>query len=177
MLNKKALGAAIAAAIKLKIERGYVVSQAEIAKHFGIKPPSLSGWKKTGAIDKEKLPELFRYFSDVVSPDHWGLKKTEWQLLASAPKIHSETANYDARLSREESMVLTGFRAATPEVQAIMLDIAKNTLRAHDKTASVSNSNVRNPRAKTLALTDKTGDLLESIGVTRTTNSQQKTHK
>lgn len=28
---------------------------------------------KKGSISKEKLPELWSYFSDVVGPEHWGL--------------------------------------------------------------------------------------------------------
>lgn len=78
MLNKKALGDAIAAAIKMKIESGAVKTQREIADHFKVKPPSVSDWKKKGSIEKDKLPELFRYFSDVAGPSHWGLTEDEW---------------------------------------------------------------------------------------------------
>ncbi|MPS76556.1 MAG: LexA family transcriptional repressor [Achromobacter sp.] len=74
MLNGTDLGAAIKAAIEKKIASGAVASQAAIARHFNVKPPSIHDWIKKGSISKDKLPELWRYFSDVVGPDHWGLK-------------------------------------------------------------------------------------------------------
>lgn len=60
-------------AITLKMDCGAVASKAEIARHFGIKPPSIHDWIKKGSISKDKLPELWRYFSDVVGPEHWGI--------------------------------------------------------------------------------------------------------
>lgn len=73
MLKSKALGDAIKEAINLKIASGAARTKKEIASHFGIQPPSLHDWIKNGTIGKEKLPELWRYFSDVVGPNHWGL--------------------------------------------------------------------------------------------------------
>jgi len=73
MLKSKALGDAINVAINLKIASGAVRTKKQIAAHFGIQPPSLHDWIKNGTIGKEKLPELWRYFSDVVGPSHWGL--------------------------------------------------------------------------------------------------------
>jgi hypothetical protein len=78
MLNGKELGRAIAEAIELKIASGGAASKAEIARHFEIKPPSIYGWTGRGAISKSKLLELWRYFSDVVGPDHWGL--SDWPI-------------------------------------------------------------------------------------------------
>ncbi|WP_052765578.1 hypothetical protein [Pandoraea apista] len=75
MLNGKELGQAIAQAIKLKKASGAISREVEVARHFGVKQPSLADWKKRGTISKEKLPELWRYFSDVVGPEHWGLKE------------------------------------------------------------------------------------------------------
>ncbi|WP_238925076.1 S24 family peptidase [Achromobacter insuavis] len=74
MLNGTDLGAAIKTAIEKKIASGAAASQAAIARHFNVKPPSIHDWIKKGSISKDKLPELWRYFSDVVGPDHWGLK-------------------------------------------------------------------------------------------------------
>jgi len=82
MLNGKELGAAIKAAIDMKIASGAVASQAAIARHFNVKPPSIHDWIKKGSIAKDKLPELWRYFSDVVGPEHWGLKA--WPDLGTA---------------------------------------------------------------------------------------------
>ncbi len=82
MLNGTDLGAAIKAAIEKKIASGAVASQAAIARHFNVKPPSIHDWIKKGSISKDKLPELWRYFSDVVGPEHWGLKS--WPDMGSA---------------------------------------------------------------------------------------------
>ncbi|MNL05654.1 hypothetical protein D3C87_1262650 [compost metagenome] len=82
MLNGTDLGAAIKAAIEMKIASGAVASQAAIARHFNVKPPSIHDWIKKGSISKDKLPELWRYFSDVVGPEHWGLKS--WPDMGSA---------------------------------------------------------------------------------------------
>lgn len=84
MLNGKELGAAIKAAIEKKIASGSVASQAAIARHFGVKPPSIHDWVKKGSISKDKLPELWRYFSDVVGPEHWGL--SAWPELGTPPE-------------------------------------------------------------------------------------------
>lgn len=73
MLNGKALGKAINAAISLKIASGAIKSKADVARHFNIRPPSVEGWIKTGAIAKHRLPQLWLYFQDVVGPEHWGL--------------------------------------------------------------------------------------------------------
>lgn len=80
MLKGKEFGAAISAAIQLKLATGAVRSKAEVARHFGIKPPSLYDWEKKGSVDKAKLPELWRFFSDVVGPEHWGLTAAEWPI-------------------------------------------------------------------------------------------------
>ena len=74
MLSGKELGRAIEQAIEKKLSAGSAKSKAEIARHFKIKPPSIYDWINKGSISKEKLPELWNYFSDVVSPDHWGLQ-------------------------------------------------------------------------------------------------------
>lgn len=76
MLTGKELGSAIKAAIEKKLALGQVKSKAEIARHFGVQPPSIHDWMKKGSIEKDKLPELWRFFADVVGPDHWGLH--EW---------------------------------------------------------------------------------------------------
>lgn len=78
MLKGKEFGAAIARAIQLKLDSGAAKTKAEIARHFGMKPPSLADWVKKGSVAKDKLPELWRYFSDVAGPDHWGMTKSEW---------------------------------------------------------------------------------------------------
>lgn len=76
MLNGKELGQAIEAAYNLKKAAGKISSKADVARHFGIRTPSVYDWIKKGSISKDKLPELWSYFSDVVGPEHWGL--SEW---------------------------------------------------------------------------------------------------
>lgn len=68
MLTGKELGEAIGSAISKK-----GVKPADVARHFGIKPPSVNGWVATGRIGKDKLSSLFEYFSDVAGPEHWGM--------------------------------------------------------------------------------------------------------
>jgi len=68
MLTGTELGKAIEAA---RLKKG--VSKADMARHFDVKPPSISGWIATGRIDKKKLSELFEYFRGDVGPEHWGL--------------------------------------------------------------------------------------------------------
>jgi len=69
MLTGKQLGDAIRSALEMKKRR-----PADLATHFRVKPPSVQGWLSKGTISKSKLPELWDYFSDVVGPEHWGMK-------------------------------------------------------------------------------------------------------
>lgn len=69
MLTGPELGAAIDAA---RIAKG--VSKKQLADDFQVKPPSVQGWVKNGRIDKSKLMDVIVYFSDVVGPEHWGLR-------------------------------------------------------------------------------------------------------
>jgi hypothetical protein len=85
MLNGEKLGQAIAKAISLKKASGAISREVEVARHFKVKQPSLADWKKRGTISKDKLPELWRYFSDVVGPEHWGLK--EWSTDSGPPAM------------------------------------------------------------------------------------------
>lgn len=72
MLTGQELGAAIRDAIAKK-----GVTKVDVASHFHVKPPSVQDWMKRGTIAKEKLPILWSYFSDVVGPEHWGLKASD----------------------------------------------------------------------------------------------------
>jgi hypothetical protein len=79
MLNGKELGQAIGKAISLKLASGTVKNKTQIAKHFEVRLPSLYDWVNKGSISKDKLEKLWRFFSDVVGPEHWGLEKwPEW---------------------------------------------------------------------------------------------------
>lgn len=69
MLTGQALGKAIDEAIRLK-----GVSKAAVARHFGVKGPSIYDWINHGRIGKQHLEAMFDYFADVVGREHWGLK-------------------------------------------------------------------------------------------------------
>lgn len=68
MLTGERLGQALAAAMALKN-----VKETDVAAEFGVKAPSVYGWKATGRIAKKHLNHLVEYFSDVVPPSHWGM--------------------------------------------------------------------------------------------------------
>lgn len=95
MLTGKDLGAAIAAAIDLKISSGAISSKVEVAKAFGVKPPSIHDWINKGTISKNKLPLLWEYFSDVVGPQHWGIDQRTAEhasaIAVTAPSSYEES--------------------------------------------------------------------------------------
>jgi hypothetical protein len=84
MHTGKELGEAIRVAIEKKIDLG--VSKKQIAVAFGIKEPSIADWIKKGSIGKERLPKLWRYFSDVVDMEHWGLSPDDFSCFGLVPK-------------------------------------------------------------------------------------------
>jgi len=68
MLTGKDLGEAI----RLALEQNGK-TPADAARHFGVKPPSVSGWMSTGRITKTNFNELVRWL--VKTPlSHWGLE-------------------------------------------------------------------------------------------------------
>jgi hypothetical protein len=102
------LGEAIKIAVQKKIASGGAKSKVEIARHFRIQPPSMYDWFNRGSIDKGKLQELFRYFSDVVTPDHWGITKEDeifWNL--NEPKsVHDVADNTRLADTQEKQRLL-----------------------------------------------------------------------
>ena len=72
MLTGQELGAAIEAA---RLKKG--VSKVTLARAMEVKPPSVQDWIHHGRVAKSRLNALFQYFSDVVGPEHWGLRE-EW---------------------------------------------------------------------------------------------------
>ncbi|MBN7841180.1 hypothetical protein J0A78_14615 [Providencia rettgeri] len=95
MLNGKDLGRAIEQAINKKLASGSVKSKTEIARHFNVKLPSIYDWIKKGSISKDKLPELWNYFSDVVGPEHWGLKELHTPLKKVEPNCVQNDRQFD----------------------------------------------------------------------------------
>ncbi len=84
MLTGEKLGEALAAAIKMK-----GVSKADVARHFGVKPPSVQGWIKHGRISKSHIEKLLTYFSDVVGPEYWGISSGLYVAHDLGPAIKS----------------------------------------------------------------------------------------
>lgn len=95
MLTGPELGAAIDAA---RIAKG--VSKKQLADDFQVKPPSVQGWVKNGRIDKSKLMDVIAYFSDVVGPEHWGLRPGF--SYESLPEVTSEPVAEPAPASAAE---------------------------------------------------------------------------
>lgn len=131
MLKGKELGQAIKAAYELKLARGGISSKADIANHFGIKTPSVYDWFKKGSISKDKLPELWRYFSDVAGPEHWGL--AEWPNHASHTGDHGEHATHRpptdgsvARINNGEA--LSALSLTVSQLAPILREAARSAL-------------------------------------------------
>lgn len=68
MLYGKELGDAISTALA---QNGK--SQADAARQLGVKPPSVTGWIKTGRIGKNKLIDLINWL-DKTPLEHWGVE-------------------------------------------------------------------------------------------------------
>lgn len=70
MLTGKELGEAIRTALKDNEK-----TPADAARHFGIKPPSVSGWMATGRISKGNFDQLTTWLSKTPR-SHWGLSES-----------------------------------------------------------------------------------------------------
>jgi transcriptional regulator with XRE-family HTH domain len=68
MHSGKALGEALRAALTAK-----GITQAQLARDFGVKSPSVNEWLSNGRIHKRHVQHLVQYFSPEVEPSHWGL--------------------------------------------------------------------------------------------------------
>lgn len=87
MLTGTELGAAIAAALE---QNGK--TQADAARLFGVKAPSVSGWIKTGRISKSNFDRL-RSWLVKTPPEHWGAISTP---LMPSPNEAIDQANQQA---------------------------------------------------------------------------------
>lgn len=131
MLTGKELGLAIARAIELK-----GVSKAEVARHFGVREPSIQDWVKRGTIDKGKLPALWMYFSDAVDMAHWGV--TSMPALPDSQVKKAGKKDVFNDLTAAEKKMLTDFRAMMDEDRTeISIEIAKRADKARHFVAQV----------------------------------------
>lgn len=86
MLTGLELGQAIEAA---RLKKG--ITKKALAEAFRVAAPSVQGWVATGRIDKSKLIDVIRFFSDVVGPEHWGLGQDDSDLFfLSYPDIDGQ---------------------------------------------------------------------------------------
>lgn len=126
MLKGKDFGAAIGSAIQMKLDLGVVRSKAEIARHFKVTPPSVEDWINKGSIQKDRLPELWRFFSDVAGPEHWGMTPAEWPAGLTGGHPLSSPAQTSPPLTNEESSLLSAYRQlGSKERQYLITDAQK----------------------------------------------------
>ena len=125
-------------------------------------PPRKTFGDKIARQFEKKLGLPTFFFEDAANA-----KLTELQISVGSalPASSPEGARYMPQLTDEEWLIINGYRSASKERRKIMLEIASTALSDQKRGA------------KTKPIQDMTSDLLESIGVTRPTNSQQKTHK
>lgn len=83
------------------------VTDSEVARAFGVKPPSVFEWKRHGRIHKRHIPKLLSYFQDVVVPEHWGLD--------SQPEVKAGYVSFDL-LDTVASAGVGALAFDTPEV-------------------------------------------------------------
>lgn len=129
MLKGKELGNAIKTAIDLKVASGAISSKADVAKHFGIRTPSIYDWIKKGSISKDKLIKLWSYFSDVVEPSHWGLESDTYETALKAANHKATEQNVsvyklssqDIVLTDEEVLLVKAYRKKSRELQVAIL--------------------------------------------------------
>lgn len=154
MLKGKELGNAIAEAIRLKLASGSVSSKKEIADHFDIQPPSIHDWIKKGSISKDKLPELWNYFSDVVGPEHWGLNSVPF---GSEPidssKVSDDDSNWIKGLSVPQYELVKKFAL-------IVAKLGEDGVKATDKIIDGTNDVInverqKKPRSETKRIVNK----------------------
>jgi len=118
MLTGVKLGKAIESALILK-----KISKAEVARLFGVKPPSVAGWINTGRISKPNFEKLRQFLADVVGPEHWGLT-ADLSKGANTPSSDSRHLT----LSEDEYWLVASYRKASKEVRTGMLAFARLVL-------------------------------------------------
>lgn len=89
-------GEELAAALRTAMEKKGV-RNIDLANEFKVRPSTVSkDWRKLGRIGKHHIDHLVSFFSDTVSPSHWGL--SDW-----GPAVNEPGAEYvTVRVSREK---------------------------------------------------------------------------
>lgn len=137
MLTGIELGAAIESA-RLKKN----VTKKAMASAFGVAPPSVQGWVNTGRIDKSKLIQVIRYFSDVVGPEHWGLSRDDNDLLQLDDDLSSAAPQSAADIVRAMLETKAG-KSISPEARERLLLAADEAQPTNVITADFSRRPIR----------------------------------
>lgn len=116
-------GSALGAAIKEAMDKANM-SQAEIARKFNVKPPSVSGWIKTGRISKGNFEKLRVMFADVVSEHHWGFH-SGFARRNSARQPEAVYHIAPAELDADERVLIDAFRKSGKHARTAFLELAK----------------------------------------------------
>lgn len=140
MKIKADLGEALHEAMSLK-----GVKQDEVAKAFGVKQPSVSQWIKHGRIGKKHLVFLFKYFSDCVKPEHWGLP----------PGFTTDADALDGKFSAGAREIAAAFEHLDGDEQKqAALNHVLSMLKANAYDKSIAASNAANGTTGKSAPTD-----------------------
>ena len=128
MLTGKQLGAAINEAIRRSGK-----TKVEVARHFGIKPPSISDWCKRGTVGKDKLDELFRYFSPWCDSAHWGIRQHMLAINEPEPApYHPKVTTISQREPWAEELLELA-RAMNPDGRRELIGMARLLANIHPK--------------------------------------------
>ncbi len=101
MFSGPRLGEALTQAMRAK-----GVTQACLAKEFGVTQPSVSDWIKHGRIHKKHVLRLVQFFAPDFGPDHWGLEESAVDLLATSPEARRLLLIFQALPSEGRAAVL-----------------------------------------------------------------------
>jgi predicted XRE-type DNA-binding protein len=126
-------GAALGAAISEALEKAGI-SKAEIARRFNVKPPSVSGWIKTGRISKSNFEKLRRMLADVVPDHHWGFHSAANNRHSLAQPRAGYHLNHESDdLSDDEAYLVEAFRKAGKQTRTALHEFAKAIHAAHPR--------------------------------------------
>lgn len=102
MLTGSELGAAIARAIDKK-----GVTKKAFADAMGVRAASVQDWIKYGRIAKSRISDLVAYFSDVETPEYWGLSYTAGHVKAEgAAPLKSEALHDELPIPTEDRFAM-----------------------------------------------------------------------
>lgn len=128
MLKNKELGMAIKAALE---QNNF--SQAQTARKFNLKPPSITGWIQTGRISKENFEEL-KNWCEKTPLSHWGIDSQESHPRAWRPNnLDMDLLNAFNKLKTERQKIeIIGYVQGKVSEQKNMsnLPVSKNTKKA-----------------------------------------------